>query len=258
MCRFVSYIGKSKVVLADLLETPENSLIKQSRPNKDGSTGLHADGFGVGWYNQDIDPFPGVFRSIQPAWNNQNLHHVATKIKSDCFLGHIRKSTVGDVNRNNCHPFTYQQFSMVHNGTIRNFGEVKKALIDKLDNDLFMNLYGNTDSECLFALIMQFAKEHPLIDAIRLAFQWVEAQQSELGESSYSKLNIAITNGDELIATRYATKGHSCLSLHYLTQDDAVLIGSESLDTTHEWEAVPDNHFLHIQKGSLDINVHEL
>lgn len=255
MCRFVSYIGKKKVLLSNLLESPENSLIKQSRPRKGDASGLNADGFGLAWYNQEIDPSPGIFRSIQPAWNNTNLRHLARKIQSDCFLGHIRKSTVGDVNINNCHPFHYQNFAMVHNGTIKNFGNIKKQLIDELDNDLFLNISGNTDSECLFLLIMQFAKQDSLEDAVLKAFAWVREKQAALDDTNYAKINIAITDGKELIATHYATKNRSCLGLHYFFDDNAIRIGSESLDTTHEWLSVPDNHYLHIDKDSLSINI---
>ena len=90
MCRFVSYIGHQKILLSELLEKPKNSLISQSRAAQESSFVLNADGFGVAWYDNSIDQFAGVFKSIRPAWNDNNLHHIASKIKSDCFIGHVR------------------------------------------------------------------------------------------------------------------------------------------------------------------------
>jgi len=78
MCRFVAYIGKP-LVIDDILFKPENSLINQSYHAKEASEPLNGDGFGIGWYTHQIDLEPGLFTSIQPAWNNRNLKYLAKK-----------------------------------------------------------------------------------------------------------------------------------------------------------------------------------
>ena len=40
----------------------------------------NGDGFGVGWY--DAASAPGLFRSVEPAWNGQNLRELADHISS--------------------------------------------------------------------------------------------------------------------------------------------------------------------------------
>ena len=80
MCRFVGYIG-SKILLADLITRPENSLIRQSYKARERLEPLNGDGFGIGWYVPDITIEPGVFKSIAPAWSNRNLSNLAEHIE---------------------------------------------------------------------------------------------------------------------------------------------------------------------------------
>ena len=135
MCRLIGYRGKTSISLSELIEKPENSLIKQSLETKLGKKGINADGFGISWYNQDIDNTPGIFKSTQPAWNDNNLKHLCNKLLSNCFLGHVRASTVGDVTINNCHPFSYKNILLY---TMEPF-----VILKKLDVRYLMYLVRN-------------------------------------------------------------------------------------------------------------------
>ncbi|CCB88904.1 class II glutamine amidotransferase [Simkania negevensis] len=252
MCRFVAYIGNHPILIKDLIETPSNSLIKQSREAKHGLHGLNADGFGLAWYNKEIEPSPGIFKSVQPAWNDKNLHHLSNKIMSNCFLGHVRASTVGDVVVNNCHPFSYKEYSFVHNGTIRFFEKVHRKLINELNDGFFNLLKSQTDSEVLFFLIMQFMQKHEgstLETAVIHVFNHVLELQKNNDDDHFSRLNIVITNGSEMIATRFVSKNHDPLSLYYTThgllERRSILVASEPLDDLeHDWIEIPTNHYL--------------
>jgi glutamine amidotransferase len=87
VCRWLAYTG-SPILLTDVLYTPVHSLIDQSLHSKMGAETTNGDGFGIGWY--DARPAPGVFRSIEPAWNNQNLHELAGHVSSHLFFAHVR------------------------------------------------------------------------------------------------------------------------------------------------------------------------
>src|SRR4051794_2559969 len=67
MCRWLAYSG-SPVILEDLLYKPEHSLIDQSLHSELGAETTNGDGFGIGWYG--IGDTPGVFHSVEPAWND--------------------------------------------------------------------------------------------------------------------------------------------------------------------------------------------
>ena len=234
MCRLIGYRGKTNILLSELVEKPENSLIKQSLETKLGKKGINADGFGISWYNQDIDDTPGIFKSTQPAWNDGNLKHICNKISSNCFLGHVRASTVGDVTINNCHPFSHLKYSFIHNGTIKHFEKIRRPLLNVLDEKLFYRIKAQTDSEHLFFLIMHFLlndAEQSLEQSILKAFSWVIENQHQEDEEHFSKLNIIITDGNNIIATRFASKNNEAIPLYYNINYDncSIIIASEML-----------------------------
>lgn len=254
MCRFVAYLGKEEELIANLVSNQTNSLIHQSKHAEESKVAVHADGVGLAWYKPDLDEFPGIYRSIQPVWNDLNLKHLVKKIRSECFLGHIRASTIGDVNQHNCHPFYYEKYSLVHNGSLRYFETIRRKLLAELNDDLFLQAKGTTDSECLFLLIMQYLYEDKcsFTEATFKAFKWVIKQQKSLAEEYYSKINIALTDGNSILATRYASKDNPCLSLHYSTSKDSIIISSEPLDNTKgSWEEVPENHYIYVEKENM-------
>lgn len=278
MCRFAAYLGNTPIVLNRILSNPQNSLVNQSKKSREGKNGTHADGFGIGWYDQTIGNTPGIFKSIQPAWNDENLHHLTSKMRSKCFVGHVRASTVGNVNTFNCHPFSYQEFLFAHNGTIRNFDRMRRKILGSLSNPFFEMIRGQTDSEYFFALVMDIlhqnsnhARLNTIVESVILAIDKINKIQKKFPDNSFSRLNTVLTDGKCIVATRYTSSKHEDpLSLYYTTGDHinihdtgrlmnstqaqpgAILIASEPLSNfSPEWKAVPTNHLL-----AVDENLH--
>ncbi len=283
MCRFVAYLGKKSIVLSDILEKPSNSLIQQSKHAKQLALPVNADGFGIAWYKHNIDTAPGLFKSTQPAWNDLNLLHISNLIESKCFIGHVRASTVGNVSNFNCHPFAYKDYAFCHNGDIKNFDKIKRALCATLREDIYQKIMGQTDSEHFFSCLMNIH----LLDAspnnfINLTHSFKKAVQEILNlqvaanVDPYVHLNTAITDGKQLMATRYATDIRKELTLYYTAGhhvirnnseksfefDDNnpsfVLVASEPLgDYAKDWQAVPVNHAL-LVNSNLAISMEKL
>lgn len=263
MCRLLAYLGVKPLLLSELIEKPKNSLISQSKESKEGVVNVNADGFGLAWYNKTIDNYPGIFKSIKPAWNDNNLSHISKKVESDCFLGHIRASTGGDVTFNNCHPFSYEEYSFAHNGIINNFNTIKRELVNSLEEDLFLSIKAQTDSEHLFFLIMNYLRlQEGVVDiqeAVKSALEWIVDKQKGLNSDCYSKLNTLTMNGNELVATRFSSKGQENLSLFYTTgvmtktnndsrnegKTTGIIVASERLnDYKKKWIEIEPNTML--------------
>ena len=79
MCRWLAYSG-SPVLIEELLYKPQHSLIDQSLHSQLGAETTNGDGFGIGWYG--VGETPGVFHSIEPAWNDRNLRELAAHLES--------------------------------------------------------------------------------------------------------------------------------------------------------------------------------
>ena len=107
MCRFVAYLGRP-IIVDELLLKPSNSLVHQSYGAEEMAETLNGDGFGLGWYVHAISGIPGLFRSISPAWSNQNLLSNARLIRTNCMFAHVRAASEGTISELNTHPFHYE------------------------------------------------------------------------------------------------------------------------------------------------------
>jgi glutamine amidotransferase len=274
MCRFTLYLGPP-VRLSSLLLEPSHSLIRQSSHSHEREEPLNGDGFGVGWYVPEYDREPAVFRSISPAWNNRNLHNLARVVSSHCILAHVRAATQSSgVNEANCHPFRYGKYLCMHNGDIGNFSRVRRRLLEDVCDDAFNNVYGSTDSEHLFAVVIDELLKRTNDDATSLAtaldcaIQRVVNIVDAYGDGMPSYLNIAITDGEYAVISRFCNdREHPPESLYYYCGDlyeptskkqpeqDEVVVSSERLTQDPAWQPVPPNHLIIISRKQAPILV---
>ncbi|MGD1997926.1 MAG: class II glutamine amidotransferase [Candidatus Dependentiae bacterium] len=270
MCRFTAYYGAQRLSLKTLLFDPENSLVKQSKACREGVTpgnsNANADGFGVAWYDRELAAEPARMRSIKPAWSNQSLYSSAHLITSRCFMGHVRAATAGSVNAYNSHPFIRQQYSFMHNGDIRHFEVIRREIALYIDEDLFLDLQGQTDSEYFFILTLHFLRREPaaastngMTQALSKAIAYIQKQQASKGHSCLAMLNVVFADGERVVVMRYISDpDKKPISLYYTDQlsrlSDAaedgsgLVIASEPLtDDASYWQEIPLNSFLIIE-----------
>ncbi len=277
MCRFIAYLGQP-IIVDELLIKPENSLVHQSYDAEEMSEPLNGDGFGLGWYVPRLSERPGLFRSITPAWNNKNLIYNSSLIRTNCLFAHVRAATIGNISESNSHPFHYDRFLMMHNGQVPQFKRIKRKLLSLLSDDLFLWIQGQTDSEHVFALLMQYADEMrgggpPLTTGqIQVCFQktfdTIQQLKEEAGiGDTVSTFNMLATDGQRIVGTRFSsmpekesrTLYYSCGSRFETVDGEsrmvngaeqaAVLIVSEKLnDREEDWTPVPSNHFISVAR----------
>jgi predicted glutamine amidotransferase len=183
----MAYKG-SPIIIDELLYKPKNSLINQSIDAKELEEPLNGDGFGVGWYTPEINKEPATFVSLNPAWSNRNLKNLAPKIKTGCMIAHVRAASVGEVSESNCHPFQFNEFLMAHNGGIENFSKIKRELRSDLSDELYNWIKGQTDSEHIFAVLIDRVKKQSkgatpdsITDAFEYTFEKVKGLMNNNG-----------------------------------------------------------------------------
>ena len=274
MCRLMAYKG-TPIVINKLLYEPKNSLVNQSINAREIEEPLNGDGFGVGWYVPELNFEPITFVSVNPAWSNRNLRNLAPKVKTDCLVAHVRAASVGDVSENNCHPFNYKNLLMAHNGGVEDFSRIKRAVREPLTDELYNWIKGQTDSEHIFALLLNnLLKDHKLVspEAVQDAFEKTFAtlnhlmKQHNITEPAY--LNMVVTNGLWVVATRYCSDPkEEPLTLYHSEgsrfvvedgntrleasrdNDNAVLVVSEKLTDDSNWTMIPANHFVMVEQS---------
>lgn len=276
MCRFVAYIG-NPVKIDELVIKPNNSLINQSIKARESEITLNGDGFGIGWYAPEVSPEPALFTSVHPAWNDRNLNYLAGKVKTNCLLAHVRAATEGIVSEANCHPFHYKNLLFMHNGGIGGFNTIKRYMRRGLSDEVYEWVKGQTDSEHLFALVIEILNKknlqkftaEALADCLMEAIASTEKMKTQHGVTEDSWINAVFTDGRAMVAVRYVTNPQEDpSSLHYSEgnkyeckdgvcemrpsnpEDHAVIISSETLtDKAADWKNIPANHLLLVNEN---------
>ena len=264
MCRWMAYTG-SPLLMEDLLYTPENSLIVQSLHSRLGVEPTNGDGFGVGWYGDG--ELPGLYRSIEPAWNDRNLRELAAQIRSRLVLAHVRASTGTPVQQTNCHPFRHGRWLWVHNGALAGFHETKRDLVLAVDPALYPDIEGSTDSELFFYLALTFGLEEDPPAAVARAVGLIEDVGRRHGQEFPVQMTVATTDGETVWAFRYSSEGRSRSLFHsadistlraqypdnpvlHRLSDDARIVVSEPLgDLRGAWREVPESTCIVLRDG---------
>jgi len=150
-----------------------------------------------------------VFRSIEPAWNDDNLRELSGHIRSHLFFAHIRAAIGSAVQQTNCHPFRYGRWLFMHNGFIDGFASIKRDLVIAVNESLFPEIKGTADTEVLFYLALTFGLEDDPPDAVARAIGFVEAHGRARGIQYPFQGTIATTDGESMWVFRYSSQGKS-------------------------------------------------
>lgn len=269
MCRWLAYSG-TPVRIEELLYKPKHSLIDQSLHSQMGAETTNGDGFGIGWYG--VGDTPGVFHSVEPAWNDRNLRELASHVESPLMFAHIRASSGSPVQQTNCHPFRYGRWLWMHNGLIRGFHAVKRELVLEVDPSLYPSIEGSTDSETFFFLALTYGLQDDPPAAVERAVGFIEHVGRSHGIEHPIQMTVATSDGSRVWGFRYSSEGKS-RSLFYSTDvttlrrqhpeaeflhkvsEESRLIVSEPLgDLAGAWNEVPESSYGVVQEGEDELN----
>jgi len=264
MCRWLAYSG-SPLTMDDLLLKPKHSLIDQSLHSTMGAEPTNGDGFGIGWYG--LGETPGVFHSVEPAWNDRNLRNLAAHISSPMVFAHIRASSGSAIQQTNCHPFRHGRWLWMHNGLIGEFHQLKREIVLAVDPSLYPEIEGSTDSEVFFYLALSMGLEDDPPGAVERAVGLIEQIGARHGVDQPMQMTVATTDGTTLWVFRYSS-AHQSRSLFYSNNvsalreqhpdapilqqvsDESRLVVSEPIgDLAGAWTEVPESSYSVIAHG---------
>lgn len=159
-------------------------------------------------------------------------------INSNLGIGHTRWATHGNATKENAHPHKVGAITVVHNGIVENYNELKKDLIDK--GYIFNS---ETDTEVVAALIDYiYKKEKDMLKTIQ--------KVKELLTGSYA-LGIIC---DDNLDTLYTLKNKSPLIIgvneneNYIASDVPAI-----LDKTRNYVVLEDNDYASIKSDGVKI-----
>jgi glutamine amidotransferase len=216
VCRFAAYLGEP-VLLEDLLYEPDSALVSQAVDAELMSL-LNLGGFGLAaWDRGSAQPAQPLTYRVPSIPNfDRNLRALAGKVRASALVAHVRgviydsSQTVGV---QNVHPFLFDgaSFALAQNGDMYDFALMRYDLLEHIDPRLARLIEGTTDTEWVYALILSqladpFARVGPqeAARAVRRSLELLRAARARRGIATQSPVNLVLTDGNWMIATRYA------------------------------------------------------
>jgi glutamine amidotransferase len=231
MCRHLAYLGPP-IALASLLYDPPHSLNRQSwAPRQQRHGTINADGYGVGWYQPDVQPEPARFRRAGPMWADRSLESLARVVRSGAFLAAVRSATPpAPSEESGAAPFTAGRWLFSLNGAVVGDLVALRAQVSPAGQGA---ISGASDAEVLFALFLDHLGEK--------GSEGAGAALGHLATFFPGRLNMLLTDGATIWAT---AQGDSLCWKPTDGADPSVVVASEPCDDRPGWMAVPDGSLL--------------
>lgn len=200
MSRLLAYIGNDPERVQCALHSGRKLLVADA---------AGVDAWGIGFY-QGGEVL--LRRRPKPPDGPVDFYELASELRTDVLIGHVRAGTVGAPKNENTHPFRFRSWLFAHHGTVHDFEKVQAPLLAAIPDFLRRNLRGQTDSEHLFHLFLSFLHDAGKLDdplttsaeaarALSSAIALCERLCAEAGAPP-PDFDIAATNGRILIADR--------------------------------------------------------
>ena len=180
MCRLLGYSSTSATTFGEVVGKNFNQFVKLADD--------HCDGWGIA---TNAGKGADLYKEPVAATKSENFKAQLESHRSSSALLHLRWATEGmPVNEDNTHPFTYQDISFIHNGSISPF-DCLDPLIDKKYLSLAK---GSTDSERYFLFLLTQIEKHGFIEGVIKGVKYIKEN------CNYSSINMMITNKEYFVA----------------------------------------------------------
>ena len=243
------------------------------------------------------------YKTAQPPLHDTNFRSLCANTSTTACFAHIRAATATPIVAVNNHPFVFGRHTIMHNGVVANFISISREMCNLMDDDSYANISGSTDSEHFAALYMTYLTDgkgktsweqkydvKKMKEALeRTIASIVKLQQSKLGNKTQaSSLNVAVTDGSQLVAFRfrnhaieqppslyYSTTAGVTMNRKYPDHPDGkenhaackqveehgnhVIVASEpSTYKKKEWNLIEKNHCILVGPNGGDVSVTEV
>jgi glutamine amidotransferase len=216
VCRFAAYLGEP-VLIEDLLYRPDGALVHQA-VDAELMSYLNLGGFGLAaWDPTFPDPTRPLTYRVPTIPNfDRNLRALAGKVRAAALVAHVRGVVYDSresVGVHNVHPFLFDgaSFALAQNGDLYDFGRMRYDLLEHLDPRLVGLIEGTTDTEWVYALALSQLEDpfgpvgpEEAADAVTRTLEILREVRARRGIATQSPVNLVLTDGTWMLATRYA------------------------------------------------------
>ena len=210
----------------------------------------HGDGWGIASCNEHAHP--QLLVEPTRAKESKAFDQASHNLKTNGALLHLRWATGNlAINEGNTHPFTYRDYSFMHNGAL-----IPPESIDAFIESKFLALKrGETDSESYFYLIVTEIEKYGVEQGIRSAIKIIRAN------AVYSSINCMFLTPTEFYVVnehnfekRPEGEPANYYDLFYRNDGKEVLVASSGWTQTG-WEELPNHSLMKVDRATMTIEV---
>jgi len=246
MCRLMGYVSPRRTSFPLLVGDEFRDFVSLSS--------VHCDGWGMSTLDQNGQNIL-LEKRVEAAAQSASFDSTLANNLADGALLHLRWATKGlSVSENNTHPFTYGEYSFIHNGSILPPDSFTTFIAPK-----FVSLIvGETDSERYFYLVLTEVEKLGLVAGIKSALAIIK----DHGQTT--SLNCMLMNRDHFItvsehnsARKPEWASDDYYEIKYLPTAQGVLFASSGWNQPG-WKSL-DNHSLAVvNRSTFEIEVFSL
>ena len=247
MCRLMGYVSGSA--------TTFSVIGGKNFPQFSALSALHNDGWGIAIVGEE--EVTSVILEPTPAVDSPKFLESSTTLQADAALLHFRWATTGlAVSEENTHPFSYQQYSFIHNGGI----SPKESVDPFVDGDLFSQRRGDTDSERYFLALVSHIRKVGLIEGT------LEGVREIRNSCNFSSLNAMLLTPKYylVICEHNNTKIPGAFEndldyfeLNYRQDERGIVVASSGWDQS-DWATLANHRLLVVNRITLEVEILEI
>ena len=242
MCRLMGFVSVQEQTLVEAAGEEFSEFAALSA--------RHGDGWGIASCNEHAHP--QLLVEPTRAKESKAFDQASHNLKTNGALLHLRWATGNlAINEGNTHPFTYRDYSFMHNGAL-----IPPESIDAFIEPKFLALKrGETDSESYFYLIVTEIEKYGVEQGIRSAIKIIRAN------AVYSSINCMFLTPTEFYVVnehnfekRPEGEPANYYDLFYRNDGKEVLVASSGWTQTG-WEELPNHSLMKVDRATLTIEV---
>ena len=246
MCRLMGFVSRRKTTFPLMAGVGFENFVALSA--------IHCDGWGVATIDHGENK-AHLVRAAEMAQTSKEFDAAIANSSSDGGMLHLRWATKGlPVSENNAHPFIYQDFSFIHNGSINPPSSLEPFISQKYAG----LIQGQTDSERYFYMALSKIEEYGFVEGVKRTAELI------IGSCDYSSINSMAMNESTFIVIsehfperRPDFGGPDYYQLKYRIDADGVIVASTGWPQDG-WKDLPNHHMLVVDRESFEVQVIEI
>ncbi|MFO0677669.1 MAG: class II glutamine amidotransferase [Polyangiaceae bacterium] len=236
MARLFGLIGNRADLAGRVLSSETDALRVRTRSPESSANGTSSPpwAWGLGFYQGGE-----VLMRRRPLDESEEIDvaKLASDVRGDIVVGHVRSATVGSFSTENTHPFRSRQWLFAQTGTLDEWDAVRDRLRASIPEFLQSSIRGETDSEIFFHVFLSFLHDagrlndavvepQAIREALRSSFAVVDGMIAEVSGKP-SRLNVLVSNGETIVGVH---KRADMAYRVYRGKDDAdALLGDDAI-----------------------------